>query len=347
MASKKTDNAAYLQLRKDLKAGTPGQLYVFHGEEKYRMEESLSALRRLLVPAGMEEFNYRTFSGKDLDVGELVSAMDNLPMMSDRTLIQVTDFDLFGCAESKKEMLTRAFEDLPDYLCLVFVYDVLDYKIGRGKFQELVKKKGSIVDFVPADRNDLLDWIRRRFREQDKDIDDREGEYLIFLCGGLMTGLKMEIEKIASYAKGSRITQQDIDAVADPVLEARVFDMTDAVGNRNFGQALRVLSELYGLNQNPIMILAILGKHLRQLYTARLALESGKGAPALMETWNMKTSWQANKLIRCARNCDLSWCRRAVALAGEADLAMKSTGRDQEEVLTELLLQLANGGMGC
>ena len=108
-----------------------------------------------------------------------------------------------------------------------------------------------------------------------------------------------------------------------------------------------MLSELYGLNQNPIMILAILGKHLRQLYTARLALESGKGAPALMETWNMKTSWQANKLIRCARNCDLSWCRRAVALAGEADLAMKSTGRDQEEVLTELLLQLANGGMGC
>ena len=343
MASKKTDNAAYLQLRKDLKAGTPGQLYVFHGEEKYRLEESLSALRRLLVPAGMEEFNYRTFSGKDLDVGELVSAMDNLPMMSDRTLIQVTDFDLFGCAESKKEMLARAFEDLPDYLCLVFVYDVLDYKIGRGKFQELVKKKGSIVDFVPADRNDLLDWIRRRFRELDKDIDDREGEYLIFLCGGLMTGLKMEIEKIASYAKGSRITQQDIDAVADPVLEARVFDMTDAVGNRNFGQALRVLSELYGLNQNPIMILAILGKHLRQLYTARLALESGKGAPALMETWNMKTSWQANKLIRCARNCDLSWCRRAVALAGEADLAMKSTGRDQEEVLTELMLQLANG----
>ena len=347
MASKKTDNAAYLQLRKDLKAGTPGQLYVFHGEEKYRLEESLSALRRLLVPAGMEEFNYRTFSGKDLDVGELVSAMDNLPMMSDRTLIQVTDFDLFGCAESKKEMLARAFEDLPDYLCLVFVYDVLDYKIGRGKFQELVKKKGSIVDFVPADRNDLLDWIRRRFRELDKDIDDREGEYLIFLCGGLMTGLKMEIDKIASYAKGSRITQQDIDAVADPVLEARVFDMTDAVGNRNFGQALRVLSELYGLNQNPIMILAILGKHLRQLYTARLALESGKGAPALMETWNMKTSWQANKLIRCARNCDLSWCRRAVALAGEADLAMKSTGRDQEEVLTELMLQLANGGRGC
>ena len=343
MAAKKTDNSAYRQLRQDLQAGTPGQLYVFHGEEKYRMEESLSTLRRLLVPEGMEEFNYRTFSGKDLDVGELVSAMDNLPMMSDRTLIQVTDFDLFGCAESKKEMLTQAFEDLPDYLCLVFVYDILDYKIGRGKFQELVKKKGSIVDFVPADRNDLLDWIRRRFRELGKDIDDREGEYLIFLCGGLMTGLKTEIEKIGSYAKGNQITQQDIDAVADPVLEARVFDMTDAVGSRDFGRGLKLLSELYGLNQDPIMILAILGKHLRQLYTARLALESGKGTPALMEVWNMKTSWQANKLMRCARGCDLGWCRQAVKLAGQADLAMKSSGRDRKDVLTELMLHLANG----
>lgn len=343
MAGKKTDNGAYIQLRRDLKAGTPGNLYVFHGEEKHLLEESLAALRRLLVPAGMEEFNYRTFSGKDLDVGALVSAMDSLPVMSDRTLIVVSDFDLFGCAEGKKAMLTEAFSDLPEYLCLVFVYDVLDYKIGRGKFQELVKKVGKIVDFVPLERHDLLDWIRRRFRELDKGIDDREGEYLIFLCGGLMTGLKSEIEKIASFSKGTQITRADIDAVADPVLEARVFDMTDAVGNREFGRALRTLSELYSLNQHPIMILSILGRHLRQLYSARLVLEAGKGPQALMEMWGIKTSWQAGKLMQCARKCGLDWCRMSVRLTGEADLAMKSTGRDAEEVLTELLLQLANG----
>lgn len=343
MAGKKTTNTAYAELRRALKEGNPGSLYVFHGEEKYLLEESLATLRRLLVPAGMEEFNLHTFSGRDLDVGALVEAMDNLPMMSERTLIIVTDFDLFGCNEAKKELLTQAFEDLPEYLCLVFVYDALDYKIGRGKFQDLVKKKGSIVEFAPAERSDLLDWIRRRFAELDKDIDDREGEYLIFLCGGLMTGLKSEIGKIASYAKGPQITRTDIDAVADPVLEARVFDMTDAVGSRDFGRALSVLSELYALNQHPIMILSILGKHLRQLYSARLVLESGKGTPALMEMWNMKTSWQAGKLMKCAGGCPLEWCRNAVRLAGEADLAMKSTGRDPEDVLTDLLLRLANG----
>ena len=138
---------------------------MFHGEEKYLMEQCLAQLRRQLVPEGMEEFNLHTFNGKDIDVGELVATMDNLPMMSERTLIIVTDFDLFGCNEKKKELLTEAFADLPDSLCLVFVYDLLDYKIGVGKFQNMVKKTAAIVDFAPAERGDLVDWIRRRFRE--------------------------------------------------------------------------------------------------------------------------------------------------------------------------------------
>ena len=325
MAGKKVDRSAYNQLRRDLKSGQVGQLYVFHGEEKYLMEQCLAQLRRQLVPEGMEEFNLHTFNGKDIDVGELVATMDNLPMMSERTLIIVTDFDLFGCADKNKELLTEAFSDLPDYLCLVFVYDLLDYKIGVGKFQNMVKKVATIVDFAPAERGDLVDWIRRRFRELDKDIDDADGEYLVFLCGGLMTGLKCEIDKIASYSKEPKISRRDIDAVAEPVLEARVFDMTDAVGEK------------------PIKILAVLSKHLRQLYSARLSLESGKGQSLVMDMWNLKTSWQAGKLMTCARKCPLSWCRRAVQLAAETDLAMKSTGRDAEELLTELMLRLANG----
>lgn len=343
MAQKKTTNAAYLALRQALRDKRPGNLYVFHGEEKYLMERSLEELKRLLIPAGMEEFNYHSFEGKSLDVGELVEVMDSFPMMSDRTMILVTDFDLFGCNESQKERLTQAFSDLPDYLCLVFYYDTLDYKIGRGKFQDFVKKQGSIVEFAPMQQHDLVDWVRRQFKGLEKEISDGDIEYLIFLCGGLMTGLKGEIEKISSYARERRVTREDIDAVADPVLEARVFDMTDAISARDFRRALRVLSDLYGMNQHPIMILAVLGKHLRQLYTARLTLESGKGTGALMEMWNMKSDWQAKRLMQSARKCGTDWCRKAVRRSGEADLAMKSTGRDAEEILTQLLLELANG----
>jgi DNA polymerase III delta subunit len=57
----------------------------------------------------------------------------------------------------------------------------------------------------------------------------------------------------------------------------------------------------------------------------------------------VRSSWQAGNLMRSARQFDLKWCRNAVALAAETDLAMKSTGIDREELLTDLLLKLAAG----
>lgn len=52
-----------------------------------------------------------------------------------------------------------------------------------------------------------------------------------------MTGLSQEIAKIGAYAKGEVITQRDIDAVADPVLSAEIFKMTDAVSQSDYNKA--------------------------------------------------------------------------------------------------------------
>ena len=91
------------------------------------------------------------------------------------------------------------------------------------------------------------------------------------------------------------------------------------------------------------MILSVLGKQLRQLYSARLALEAHKSSQHLVELWKMKTSYPAEKLISAASRFDLNWCRKAVSRAAETDLAMKSSGADAEELLTNFLLELANG----
>ena len=76
MAGKKVDRSAYKKLRQDLKSGQIGQMYVFHGEEKYLMEQCVAQIRKRLVPEGMEEFNLHTFQGKENDVVFLVLGAD-------------------------------------------------------------------------------------------------------------------------------------------------------------------------------------------------------------------------------------------------------------------------------
>ena len=164
---------------------------------------------------------------------------------------------------------------------------------------------------------------------------------MIFLCGDLMNTLISEIGKIGAYASHRRVTRADIDAVATPQLDSVVFQMTDAISAGDFDKAASVLGDLYHMQEAPIKLLAVLGKQLRQLYTARLALEQKKGSRYLMELWGMRSSYPAERLMQSARRFSLGWCRRAVIRCGQVDLAMKSTGADGAELLTGLLMELA------
>lgn len=337
----KTDAEGYQKLKKDLTAGTPRQLYLFHGEETYLREFYLGRLKELLLSGGMGEFNLHEISAKDMSPHRLEEALDCLPMMAQRTLILVTDFDLFKVGEKDREEYTRIFSQLPDYCCLVLLYDLISFKAdARTKLAGALKQYGTVVEFSRQGQGDLVDWVHRRFKALGKDIDTHLALDLIFLCGDLMTNLVGEIEKIGAYAKGARITREDMDAVATPQLDAVVFRMTDRIGQGEFDQAMAVLGELYQMQEPPIKIIWSLGRQMRQIYSARMAQERRLGPDQVAQLWGLKP-YPVEKLIQSARRFSLPWCRRAVVLCGRADHDMKSTGRDGQLLLTTLMLELA------
>ena len=334
---------AYQKFKADLSAGTVGCAYIFYGEESYLREYYLGELRKKLVPAGFEEFNYHRLEGKDLTVQALTEMAEAMPMLSERTLIVVTDFDIFKLGEEQREKLIALLEDIPPYCCLVFVYDTVAYKPNKT-MKKLCKAIGDhvqAVEFRAQDSNDLIAWIARRFRALDKEIDRQTAEYLIFTCGGLMTGLVPEISKIAAYAKGKAITQKDIDDVADPVLSAEVFKLSDAVLQGNYDLAASILGDLLKMQTEPIMILAALGSQLRRIYTARLAIDSSKDKYWLMELWDMKSDYPAKLLLSAAKRTTADWCADAVKMCQVLDRRMKSEkGIDAAGELKLLLVRL-------
>ena len=123
-------------------------------------------------------------------------------------------------------------------------HNLHEYKPNKTmkKLCKAIDSHVETVEFRPASGSDLEAWIARRFRAQGKEIDRQTAEYLIFTCGGLMTGLAPEIDKIASYTKGNVVTKKDIDAIADPVLSAEVFRLSDAVVQGKYDRAAAILA---------------------------------------------------------------------------------------------------------
>ncbi len=341
----KPDQSGYRQLKQDIRDKNLGKLYFLHGEETYLRDYYFGEMKKQLLDGGMGTFNLHQLEGKELSPHKLEEVVDCLPMMADRTLIVVSDFDFFKAGESDREKYGEIFENLPDYCCLVAIYDLIAFKAdARLKLSKTVKKVGHIVHFAPQEQSDLVDWIRRRFKALDKDIDSRLAMELIFLCGDLMTKLATEIEKIGAYAKGARITREDMDAVATPQLDAVVFQMTNYMGEGNFDGAMEVLGKLYQMQEPPVKIMYMVSRQMRQLYGAKLAQEHRQTTAQLAAMLSIQ-NYPAEKLSQSARRFSLPWCRRGVIRCGQVDLAMKSaTGLDNQALLTGLLIELAASG---
>lgn len=345
MATEKNEKLpGYEELHRQVQSGSVGNVYIFHGEETYLMQQAVAELQALLVPPGFEEFNYHRLSGKGLTVQEVTEAVEAMPMMAEHTFVTVTDMDIFKLDEPQRTALTALLGDFPEYCTLVFLYRQIPYKKDARlkKLASALAEHAQEIEFAQQGQQKLFRWVRRRFAAMDKEIDDNAVEHLLFTCGSLMDGLVPEIAKIGAYARGKRVTVADIDAVADPVLDAEVFQMTDAVAAGKYDRAAKLLAELLRMQEEPIRILAALGKMLRQLYTARLAIDGGKDRVWLKDLWRMKSDYPARKLLDSARNVGRDWCREAVKRCQVLDRRMKSErNMDSEGELKLLLMELA------
>ena len=342
---KKTKDAGYEKFRADLAADTLGTVYIFQGEESYLREFYLSEMKKRLA-GGFESFNYHRMEGKGVTARMVTEAVEAIPMMTRRTMVQVNDWDVYKMSADQRDELTALLEDFPDYCCLVLVYDQLEYKPNKTckKLYAALDKHAQVVKFEEQSQNDILKWVARRFKATGHSIDAATAEHLLFTCGSLMNGLIPEIEKIGAYARGERITKADIDAVAAPVLEAQVFEMTNAVAKRDFDHAAEVMGTLLQLKEEPFVLLALIGKELRKLYTARVALDTGRDKFWLMERWNMRSDYPAKLLLDNARRVSREWCAMAVRRCCEVDLRIKSVGGvDGAGELKLLLMELAQG----
>ena len=339
---RKTKKDEYEELKISLKTGEFQPFYIFHGEESYLLEYSIGEMRKKLVLKGFESFNLTVLEGSAVTLDSLSDAISSYPVMSEKKLVILRDFDIVKPPAAMQEGILTLLSDLPEYLCLIVSYDTIPFAQGKASsLADFVKESAVIVNFQKNGQAELIKWIRRRFFALDKTIEIKEAEYLIFVSGALMNNLIHEIEKIASFTKNKVITQADIDAVATKVLEAQIYYLTDSVSTGNIDKSLLTLRDLIMMKYEPVMLSGAITRQMLRLFSAKLALKEGKHIDELMKLWGMKSSYPAEKLFTACRNFSLDALQKSLELCIEADLELKSTVLDKTLVLEMLLINIA------
>lgn len=338
----KSSSAGLTELKSQLKDGKPENLYIFYGPEAYLKEYYLQEIIALLVDDTFREFNLQILDGKSMTVEMFVNAVEGCPAMAERKVVVVKDFDLYKPPAAFQELLPAVLGDLPEYVCLIFYYDVLEFKQDkRLKIHTLLNKHACFAEFSELGERELIDWVRRRFRALDKGIDDETCAYLLFLSGHSMTQLITEIEKAAAFSTLDYITQYHIASVCTRILDAVVFDLTDAIAAREFTKAISIFHDLIAQKNDEIQIFSAIIRHLQRLYAAKLSERFRGGEQALMEMTGVRSSYYVRKLTNSARKLPLPWLRRAVGIAAATDADLKSSVGDRQKLVELMLLNMA------
>ena len=341
MAKEHTKDSLQL-LKAGIKSGEMKNLYIFHGEEQFLLRHYLSQLKKALLDPVTESFNFHYFTAETFDLRGLADAVENMPMMAEKTLVHVDDVDFFRMAEEDRDKMAEILSDIPDYCTLVFTYETVTWKPDK-RYKKLweVISAGQTVEFHKQEPRELITWIGRHFAAEKKQIAPELCAYLIDITDGTMTTLSGEIKKICAYSGADHICKADIDAVTEPAMDAVVFQMTDQLSNGDYSAALQILQKLLKMQEKPIPLLGVIGAHLRRISTARILLDHGKGVDELRKVYPKLAEYPAKKSMQAARRFSPQFCAVAAKLLVETDYKMKTSFDDQQRLLELFILQLA------
>ena len=89
-------------LKAAIRMKQPENFYIFHGEETFLLQHYLTQLQKVILDELTESFNYHRFNNENFDLQSFADAVENMPMMAERTLVQVDDIDLFKLPEDSR-----------------------------------------------------------------------------------------------------------------------------------------------------------------------------------------------------------------------------------------------------
>ncbi len=329
-------------LKEDLKNGNPGKLYLFYGPEEYLKKYYMESIEKRILSEEYKGFNRIVLEGR-VETGKIMDCCDTLPVFSDRKLVVVKNSGLMksgrksggeGKTKPQNDDLASYLQSLPDYVCLIFYEEEIDKRV---KLVDTVKKHGLVVEFSFQKPAELVKWVVKVFKSFQKEIDNSTAAQLVDNCEQGMNELLNEIRKLELYTgERKKVTGEDIDRVCTRTVKSRIFDLTDAIAEKNTTRALKLFDDMIVLKEPIPRILFMITRQFRHILEMKLITGSGASLDSAASRMGI-TTYAAGKIQKQMNRFTEGMLKQAIEESLELDIAIK-TGKLNDRTAAELLI---------
>lgn len=317
-------------LNEDLKTGKFKQIYLLYGEEAYLKKQYKERFVRAMLPEG-DTMNYAYYEGKNTDIKEVIDLAETLPFFAERRLIVFEDTGFF---KSSGADLADYIGDMPDTTYFIFIENEVD---KRSRLYKAVKAKGHIVELGVQDENTLRKWIQGLIKKEHKTMEPGDIVYFLNKVGTDMENITKELEKLVCYAMDRDVlTRADIDAVCVTQITSHIFEMVNAVADKNQRKALDLYYELLALKEPPMRILFLLTREYRILFHVKALMKQGYGRKEIASKAGLHP-FAAGRYMDQAKRLHSKELREAMEEGADIEQRVK-TGLLTDHLAVELFL---------
>ena len=314
----------------DIKTGQFKQIYLLYGEEQYLIRQYRDKLKHALA-ADDDTMNFSAFSGSDINQKEIIDLAETLPFLAERRVMFFKDTGLFKAGGEK---LAEYLANPNDTTFFVFTESEVD---KRSKLYKAVQSKGYVAEFTVQDENTLKRWIAGILGKEGKKISENTAQLLLSKTGTDMENIQMELEKLICYCLDRDVvTAEDVEAVCTTRITNHIFDMVNAIAEKQPQKALQLYYDLLALKEPPMRVLFLIARQCNLLLQTKELKNRGHDNKTIASKIGVPP-FAAGKYVAQASHFKTSVLKNAVKQCVETEEAVKS-GRMNDMMSVEILI---------
>jgi len=247
-------------------------IYVFYGDEDFFIHEACSAVKTHSLKDTDPSISLVEFKGDETSGGIIFDELRTIPFFAGKNkLVVVEEADDF--VEKNRETLEKYLQTPSNHASLVLVCNKWD---KRTKLATLVDKVGISIECKRLKDHLLPSWIPTRAKHYKKNISSAAAQKLVEDVGNNLAIIDKHLEKLSIYlSEKTTIDERDVDALVGVDRSRTVFELTDAVAQRNVAGALKILSQMLTHGEDSVRIISLLAWQIKRLWRAKQILKQG------------------------------------------------------------------------
>lgn len=310
-------------------------LIVFLGEDPFDLDESIRLLCETYVDESSRDFNFQQFSSRDVDIETLLNAARTFPLLADRRLLVLRNIDELSAA-AQQSLAVYLDDPVPETI-LAMTAERLEKK---NPFFKRLQERADCVEFQKLRDYQLPELVRKKAAQMGCRFAPDALEFFCHRSGTDLRRLDSEMEKLLEFLGEKKTAElEDVAQASSEGGEAVIFQLTNAVGQRNLSASIVSLQEQLERKTAPLFILIMLVRHFRQLWIVQALHRQGLDSNTIAARAGINRFFITGMLSQ-AKNYNAEELRRIFEIFLETDHGLKTSGCNPAAVLEDLLCRI-------